>query len=268
MNLLNIYRAQFKITFATQLQYRAELLIWLLGMVLEPVIYLVVWSAVSKSHGGEIDGFAPRDFAAYFIITMMVNFLTFDWHMWEFEFRIKDGGFSPLLLRPVHPIHADLASNITYKILMLAVMLPVAAVLALVFDAPIHPDGQTAVLFLAALFLAFVLRSMFEWTMALAGFWFTRMLARSNRVYYSIIIFLSGRMAPVALLPGCAAHRRRVASVPLDGFISVGITAGARAARTGRSRSAVSVGLDRVHVRAAQCCLARGHPPLLQSGKT
>lgn len=201
MSLLTIYRAQFKITFATQLQYRAELLIWLIGMILEPVIYLVVWSAVSKGHGGEIDGFSPRDFAAYFIVTMMVNFITFDWHMWEFEFRIKDGGFSPLLLRPVHPIHADLASNITYKILMLAVMLPVAAVLAFLFDAPIHPDGQTAALFLVALFLAFVLRSLFEWTMALAGFWFTRMLA-FNRVYYSIIIFLSGRMAPVALLPG------------------------------------------------------------------
>jgi len=198
--LLNIYYAQFKISFATQLQYRAELLIWLIGFILEPTVYLVVWTAVSNANGGSIDGFAPRDFAAYFIVTMMVNFMTFDWHMWEMEFRIREGQFSPLLLRPVHPIHADLAANITYKILTLGIMLPVAVVLCFVFDAPIHPDAATVGLFLAALLLAFMMRSLVEWTLALAAFWTTRTLA-INRIYFSLNLFLSGRMAPIALLP-------------------------------------------------------------------
>lgn len=198
--LLDLYRAQFKITFATQLQYRAELVIWLIGMVLEPVIYLVVWSAVSQAQGGSVDGFTAGDFAAYFIAAMLVNFVTFDWHMWEMEFRIRDGSFSPLLLRPVHPIHADLASNVTYKILMLAIMLPVALVLGYVFHAPIHPDMPTAAYFLAALLLAWALRSIVEWTMALVAFWTTRMMA-VNRVYMSINVFMSGRMAPLRLLP-------------------------------------------------------------------
>ena len=35
------------------LQYRAALVIWLIGHVLEPLVYLVVWSAVSVSRGGE-----------------------------------------------------------------------------------------------------------------------------------------------------------------------------------------------------------------------
>ena len=198
--LLDIYRAQFRITFATQLQYRAELLIWLIGMVLEPVIYLVVWSAVSRVNNDSVGGFGARDFAAYFIVTMMVNFITFDWHMWEFEFRIREGQFSPLLLRPVHPIHADMASNITYKTLMLAIMLPVSALLAYTFDANLHPDGRTMVLFLIALLLAFVMRSILEWSLALISFWTTRMLA-VNRAYFSLSLFLSGKMAPISLLP-------------------------------------------------------------------
>ena len=198
--LLNIYRAQFRITFATQLQYRAELLIWLIGMVLEPVIYLVVWSAVSSANGGSVGGFSARDFAAYFIVTMMVNFITFDWHMWEFEFRIREGLFSPLLLRPVHPIHADMAANITYKTLMLAIMLPVSVLLGYAFDAYLHPDSRTIGLFLVALFLAFVLRSILEWSLALISFWTTRMMA-VNRAYFSLNLFLSGKMAPIALLP-------------------------------------------------------------------
>jgi ABC-2 type transport system permease protein len=199
-HLLSIYRAQFRITFATQLQYRAELLIWLIAMILEPVIYLVVWSAVSATKGTPVDGFGPREFAAYFIVSMLVNFVTFDWHMWEMEFRIRDGSFSPLLLRPVHPIHADLASNITYKILMLAVMLPVTVLLSYVFDAQIHPTGATLVYFFAALLLAWVLRSLLEWTLALVAFWTTRVMA-INRIYFSANLFLSGRMAPLVLLP-------------------------------------------------------------------
>jgi ABC-2 type transport system permease protein len=182
------------------LQYRAELVIWLIAMVLEPVIYLVVWSAVSKSQGGSVDGYSARDFAAYFIAAMLVNFVTFDWHMWEMEFRIRDGSYSPLLLRPVHPIHADLASNITYKTLMIAIMLPVSIALAYAFDAPIHPDAQTFAYFLAALLLAWALRSLIEWTVALIAFWTTRMMA-VNRVYASINLFMSGRMAPLKLLP-------------------------------------------------------------------
>jgi hypothetical protein len=39
--LLAVYRAQLKTSFLMYLQYRASSVLWLLGMVLEPVIYLV-----------------------------------------------------------------------------------------------------------------------------------------------------------------------------------------------------------------------------------
>lgn len=198
--LLDFYRSRFKISFAVQVQYRAELLIWLLGMVLTPVIYLVVWSTVSKAQGGSVQGYTPEGFAAYFIVTMMVNFVTFDWHMWDYEYRIREGGFSPLLLKPIHPIHNDLAENITYKSLTMIVMLPAAIVLAVIFNAKMDLTAQRVALFVPALILAFALRWFVEWTMALAAFWTTRTLA-INRVYFAISFFLAGRMAPLKLLP-------------------------------------------------------------------
>ena len=83
--------------------------------------------------GGEVDGFGAGGFAAYFLAAMVVNHATFTWIMWEFEYRIRNGKLSPLLLRPIHPIHRDIANNLTFKLLTLAVVLPVAAVLALLF---------------------------------------------------------------------------------------------------------------------------------------
>jgi ABC-2 type transport system permease protein len=182
------------------MQYRAELLIWLIGMILSPVVYLVVWSTVSKAQGGSVAGYSSGDFAAYFLVTMMVNFVTFDWHMWDYEYRVREGGFSPLLLKPIHPIHNDLAENLTYKTITSIVMLPAAIVLGIVFNASIHPTSQQILLFIPTLLLAFILRWFVEWTFALAAFWTTRTLA-VNRVYLALSLFLAGRMSPLKLLP-------------------------------------------------------------------
>jgi ABC-type uncharacterized transport system permease subunit len=46
---VSLYTQQFKTTFAAMLQYRASLFIWMISAVLEPLVYLIVWSAVSKS---------------------------------------------------------------------------------------------------------------------------------------------------------------------------------------------------------------------------
>jgi ABC-2 type transport system permease protein len=105
-----------------------------------------------------------------------------------------------LLLRPVHPVHADIAQNISYKLLTSAVMLPVAAVLTLVFRPAFHASAWEVIAFIPALALAFCVRFAIEWTLALMAFWVTRVSA-VNEVYYVAMLFLSGQMAPLSLFP-------------------------------------------------------------------
>ncbi|MCW5880897.1 MAG: ABC-2 family transporter protein, partial [Anaerolineae bacterium] len=126
---LDIYRALFRTQLAVEMQYRASLVIWLIGAFLEPVIYLTVWGVVAQSSGGEVDGFTRADFAAYFIVVMLVNHFTFSWIMWEYEYYIRQGLLSPLLLRPLHPIHRDLADNLAYKLLTMVIVTPVTVIL-------------------------------------------------------------------------------------------------------------------------------------------
>ena len=111
--LVDLYIQQFRTSFASVLQYRASLVIWLIGHVLEPLIYLVVWSVVSHSSGGSVGGFTAREFAAYFIVLMLVNHASYTWIMYEYEYRVRHGTLSFALLRPVHPIHSDIADNVT-----------------------------------------------------------------------------------------------------------------------------------------------------------
>lgn len=198
---LDIYWTECKTMLAVQLQYRAAMVIWLIGTVLQPVMYLVVWSTVARARGGSVGGFSEGDFAAYYIVLMMVNHLTFTWHMWEYDYRIRHGELSPMLLRPLHPIHHDLAENITYKVLTLLVMVPAAAGLVWAFRPAYHLVPWAVWAFLPALALAFAIRFLVGWVVAMAAFWTTRIQA-INQVYFVLVLFFSGQLAPLSLLPG------------------------------------------------------------------
>lgn len=198
--LAAIYRAQFKTSVAGMLQYRGALVIWLLELLLEPIIYLAVWRAVARAQGGEVDGFTAGDFAAYFVATMIINHATFTWIMWEFDWRVRQGSFSPLLLRPIHPIHKDIAENLGYKFLTLSVILPAAVVLAITFDARFETSVWAVLAFVPALVMAYGIRFAVEWTLAMTAFWTTRNGA-VNQLYYPVLLFLSGQAAPLALYP-------------------------------------------------------------------
>jgi ABC-2 type transport system permease protein len=198
--LLDAYRARFKVAVGVQFQYRVALVIWLTWTVMESVVYLVVWSTVARSSGGRVGSYTSEDVAAYFLATMVINHLTFTWIMFEFEYRIRQGQFSPLLLKPLHPIHGDLAENVTYKALTLVVLVPTLVVLVAAFRPALHPEPWALAAFVPALLLAYFVRFLSEWTLALAGFWTTRVFA-INEMYFVAMLFLSGLMVPLSLLP-------------------------------------------------------------------
>jgi ABC-2 type transport system permease protein len=76
----------------------------------------------------------------------------------------------------------------------------VAALLALVFQPSVTVLPWALVAAVPALALAFLLRFLLEWTLALAAFWTTRVSA-FNQLYFVALLFLSGQIAPLSLMP-------------------------------------------------------------------
>ena len=198
--ILSTYWVFFKTSIAVQFQYRVAMAIWMIGRILEPVIYLVVWSTVASARGGTVGGYSPGDFVAYYIVLMVVNQFTFTWIMFEYEYRIRQGALSPLLLKPIHPIHQDIADNVAYKVLTAVALFPAAAALLFLFEPNFQIQLGFLVAFIPALLLAFVMRFLVEWSLAQASFWTTRVSA-INQMYFILGLFLSGRIAPLSLLP-------------------------------------------------------------------
>ncbi|MDE3000214.1 MAG: ABC-2 family transporter protein [Gemmatimonadota bacterium] len=201
--MLSIYWAYLKTTLALQFQYRVAMAIWMIGGLLEPMIYCVVWSTVAIARGGDVAGYDAGEFAAYYIVLMVVNMWTFTWIMHEMGYRVQHGELSAMLLKPIHPIHSDIADNIGYKTLTLCVLIPSAAVLCLLFKPTFHFDVVSGLLFALSLILSYLLRFFVEWALSLVAFWTTRTDA-VNQMYFFFGLFLSGRIAPLDLLPGWA----------------------------------------------------------------
>jgi viologen exporter family transport system permease protein len=126
--------------------------------------------------------------------------MTFTWIMWEMEWRVKNGFFSPVLLRPMHPLHNDLVVNLTFKLMTLAAMLPIAVILAVVFNADFNTTVWDALAFVPVLLGAMALRFLCEWTVSLAALWITRTVTL-NQLYGTLTMFLAGQVAPLSLFP-------------------------------------------------------------------
>jgi ABC-2 type transport system permease protein len=194
------YIQLMKTAFASMLQYRAALVIWMISQVLDPVIYLIVWSSVTQASDGQVGGYTRSDFAAYFLVLMLVNHLTYTWIMYEYDYRVRQGSLSASLLRPVHPIHSDIADNLSSKLVSTPGLLLVALGLAFIFHPVIRLEPWALAAAVPAIMLAFLLRFLLEWTLALVAFWTTRVNA-INQMYFVILLFLSGQVAPLTLFP-------------------------------------------------------------------
>jgi ABC-2 type transport system permease protein len=203
---IDVYRANLRIAIANMLQYRFAILIWAVWGFVGPLISLAVWSAVSSSRNGAAvqgagAGFTRADFAAYFLLFMIFGHLTMSWDAFEFAFRVRDGNLSPKLLKPLHPIHTDVTFNIAFKLTTSAMILPVWILLFIMLKPTPPPSVGAVLLAIPALVLAGIMRYVIQYALAIIAFWTTRVEA-INQLYFAVDSFLSGRIAPLALLPG------------------------------------------------------------------
>jgi ABC-2 type transport system permease protein len=239
------YAAKFQTEIALQLAYRGAILIWLFAICSQPLISIVVWTTVARSQGGSAGGFTEGGYAAYFIILMVVNQLTFSWHMWEMGWRVQSGQFSGILLRPMHPIHSDIVANLAFKALTLIPLAPVVVIFSIVFDAEYNWKLLNMAAVGPAIVLAALLLFVLEWTIGLAAFWITKTNALFQ-LYSSLSFFLAGFIAPLSLLPEPA--RIAASILPFRWILSFPVemalgTSGPREIATGFGMQLLWIGL-------------------------
>ncbi len=189
-----------KIAVAQQVQYRAANYMYMLGMVAEPVIYLVVWSTVAEQQGGSVAGYTAGTFAAYYIVWTLVRNINIVFTPFGWEERIREGQLSAQLLRPLFPIVEDLGFFLGWKPVVILLWLPIALFLSLVFHPVLDPSPLAIAVFPVSLLGAYLIRSLNQSSLGLITFWTTR-VGPIFELYIAAELLLSGRLVPMALMP-------------------------------------------------------------------
>jgi len=198
-----IFRDQYaelmRSAFLVDLQYRASIAIWLIWGITEPIISLGIWWSIAAT--GAVEGYTREAFARYFIGVALVNQATLSWDAWNIDRWIREGEMNYRLTRPIAPIHEAVADNIAYKGPTAAIILTAWVIAAAFWPAvrvPFEPGRWT--LALIAIVLAAAIRFLNGYATGLLAFWTTRATALVE-LQFGISLFLSGRIAPLSLLP-------------------------------------------------------------------
>ncbi|RCJ22678.1 multidrug ABC transporter permease [Nostoc sp. ATCC 43529] len=183
--------------YAYMVEYRAELILWVLAGTL-PIILMGIW--IQAAQGGQF-GLSPLDFARYFITVFIVRQFTVAWVIWDFEREVVEGKLSPRLLQPIDPVWHHLAGHISERFARLIFAFLLIGLFFILYPQAFWlPSLSQFILFVLAVVLAFTLRFIIQYTLAMLSFWTERASALEN-FWLLFYLFLSGLIAPLEVFP-------------------------------------------------------------------
>ena len=198
--LLRKWFALISIYAQEGLAYRANGFIWILTDTVPAMIMPLVFIASSKV-SGEIGGYSNAQIVQYYLAMLVItNFITCHL-MWELALEIKEGVFTTSLLRPVSYFQVCAIRNFVWRVLRLMYFIPALIVLLFFYrryltGEPIYLGWETWISIILGHLVSFSLAYML--TMLALVFQETRSIFE---LYYFPMLFLSGQMFPVYLMP-------------------------------------------------------------------
>jgi len=199
-SMVELYLATMRMAVQEQFQYRTANYFYMLGMMAEPIIYLVVWTTIAEQQGGSVQGLSAGYFVAYYIVWTLVRNMNIVFGAPYWEQRIREGDLNRDLLRPVLPLHFDIAYFAGWKVVVIVLWIPLAIALSLLFDPALSPNAPQIATFAVAIWGAYLIRTMFQESLGMLCFWTTRGAAIFD-LYMAAELLLSGRLVPMPLMP-------------------------------------------------------------------
>jgi len=197
--ILRQWRAFLSIYIQEGITYKAAGVIWILTDVSTAVTMPFVWIAASR--GGEIAGYGAPDFVLYYIVMLFASTLISSHFMWEIGYEIREGVFTSHLIRPVSYLQFILARNLAWRVVRSVLFIPWILIFVLMFWQWLGGAQLYLGWHVWALILGGHLVSILVVTALGLIAMFTGEIESIFNLYYFPMLFLSGRLVPVDLMP-------------------------------------------------------------------
>lgn len=191
--------AVFCIYFQDGIAYRASGLIWITTDLVTAVTMPLVWASAAK--GGLIKDFSASDFVLYYLCMLLLTSFITSHIMWELATEIKEGQFSSILVRPISFFQYTFFRNLAWRVIRPMLFAPIFMVLLWAYrgyltDAHVYLGWEFWVSVILGHFVSYT----FVVLMSMIAL-FVQEATSIFELYYVPMLFLSGQLFPVSLLP-------------------------------------------------------------------
>lgn len=200
--------AVFAIYFQDGIAYRASGLIWVTVDLATAVTMPLVWARASRA--GPIGGFTTSDFILYYLCMLFLGSFVTSHIMWELAMEIKEGQFSTMLLRPMSFYQLNFFRNLSWRFIRPVLFAPFFVMLLFAYRGYLtHATVHLGWEFWTSLVLGHLVSFSFVMMMSMLAL-YTQEVTSIFELYYIPMLFLSGQLFPIAMLPPWAAHLARL----------------------------------------------------------
>jgi ABC-2 type transport system permease protein len=191
----------WQVNWAEQWQYRANLAMYIFYWIVQPIVYIAVWTSIAGAQGS-VKGLTANDFIVYYLTMLIVDQATSETVFYNFGWKIQEGALSSELIRPVHPMLTNaLMNTLAFKALTTLVLIPIWIVLALLFKPEFGTvNGANLLLTIPALVIGFIINFLITSAITCVAFW-TQRVWGLYRLYGIPVMLFSGQFVPLQLMP-------------------------------------------------------------------
>lgn len=202
--MLKKYLAIYRYMFIRSLQFRTELMIYVVLDVLPFFILLFVWQAVFENKT-EINSFTLPQITQYYFLVMLVERMTSTYfENWRSE-EIRKGKIDYFLTRPFSYFNEIFSKDIGGKLVSLIISLPGLglAFFLISFVVPVAPLSvapHQLTIFLIFMAIGYCMQFMIAFWIVLLTFWFEGSSGLEHFKWITVSLF-SGSMIPITFMP-------------------------------------------------------------------
>ena len=190
--------ALIQATWLSWMQHRSFFFVLAFSWMIQPLVFLFVWTTAAGED--TVGGLTRGEIVAYYLVLILVNQITYAQTNWTVGDLIRGGQMSRLLLYPMSPLYNTVATELAGKVVYLTFVVPLTVLLALWLKPDFNLTAVSTLAFIPALVMAWLLRFLWGYWLALLAFWLTRADALLS-LQDALIFLLGGQVAPTIFLP-------------------------------------------------------------------
>lgn len=194
-------------TFIASIQYRAEIIIWVVLDFVPPLVLLAIWGAIFSGRS-EIKGYTFTSMALYYVSVFIINSICAA-HFSDWRARdVREGKIDLALVKPISYLATvffhHTGGKLFYYLFATIPFLLVCLAAARILGIEIQLTWQQLAGFMFLLTADYLIHFFLGFCIVLSSFWLEQ--ADSMNHFVSILLtVLSGMMLPITLMPNWLA---------------------------------------------------------------